>query len=326
MLFLIVLVFLLNLSFSLEADHHRLIILGAGPAGLTAGIYAGRSQLKPLIISSREQASMLRHAGLENWPGLEHVEGEKLLADMQAHAEGSGCLIKMGHVTKINVLTRPFSITLSDKTTYTCDALIVAAGLRPLSLSCFDELNWDGGIGACAICDGPRYKDKPVIVIGSGFLALKNALFLRKYTNNVIVLNEKDKFDALGELVHQVQITDGISVYTNHTVTGLYYADDASVCKGVSVFNGVVGEQSIFRADGIFVSVGFEGHRNLFEGQLPLDNEGKIICDSVGRTAVDGVFVAGMASNFPYWQAIVCAGAGCVAALEAEKYLSKIPA
>ena len=314
-----------------ETKHHRLLILGSGPAGYTAAVYAARANLKPVVITGIEQGGQLMTTtDVDNWPGdAQGVQGPELMERMRQHAERFGTQIVFDHINKAELQQRPFRLT-GDNAVYTCDALIIATGASAMYLGIPSEEAFRGrGVSACATCDGFFYRNQPVAVIGGGNTAVEEALYLSNIASHVTVVHRRDKFksekilaDHLMERVKSGKVTIEWN-YTLDEVLG-----DAKGANGIRVKSVKDGSTKDIAVQGVFVAIGHKPNTSLFEGQLEM-NGGylKVKSGSGGNataTSISGVFAAGDVADHVYRQAITSAGSGCMAALDAEKYLDNL--
>ena len=303
----------------MTTKHAKLLILGSGPAGYTAAVYAARANLNPVLVTGMQQGGQLTTTDeIENWPGeYEHTTGTGLMDKMLKHAEKFNTEIVFDHINKVDLSKRPF----------TCDALIIATGASAKYLGLPSEEAFKGrGVSACATCDGFFYRNKPVVVVGGGNTAVEEALYLANIASEVHLVHRRDSFRAekilLGRL--QKRVEEGkIVLHTNRTVDEVL-GDNAGV-TGVRVISTLNGEKEEIKVDGFFVAIGHAPNTAIFEGQLELDN-GYIKVKSglegnATATSVEGVFAAGDVMDHNYRQAITSAGTGCMAALDAERFL-----
>ncbi len=314
-----------------ETKHHRLLILGSGPAGYTAAVYAARANLKPVVITGIEQGGQLMTTtDVDNWPGdAQGVQGPELMERMRQHAERFGTQMIFDHINKAELQQRPFRLT-GDNAVYTCDALIIATGASAMYLGMPSEEAFRGrGVSACATCDGFFYRNQPVAVIGGGNTAVEEALYLSNIASHVTVVHRRDKFksekilaDHLMERVNSGKVT----IEWNHTLDEVL--GDAKGANGIRVKSVKDGSTKDIAVQGVFVAIGHKPNTSLFEGQLEM-NGGylKVKSGSSGNataTSISGVFAAGDVADHVYRQAITSAGSGCMAALDAEKYLDNL--
>ncbi|PPC90037.1 MAG: thioredoxin-disulfide reductase [Methylobacter sp.] len=314
-----------------DAKHCRLLILGSGPAGYTAAIYAARANLNPVIITGLQQGGQLTTTtDVDNWPGdVEGLQGPDLMVRMQQHAERFNTEIIFDHIHTADLSHKPFTLT-GDSGTYTCDAMIIATGASARYLGLDSEEAFKGrGVSACATCDGFFYKNKPVAVIGGGNTAVEEALYLSNIASKVTVVHRRDKFRSekiLSDKLLQKANSGNVEIQWNHTLDEVL-GDDMGV-TGVRIKNAENGSTQDIDVHGVFIAIGHTPNTGIFEGQLEMDH-GYIKVNSglngnVTATSVEGVFAAGDVMDSVYKQAITSAGAGCMAALDAEKYLDEL--
>ena len=315
----------------MDEKHSPLLILGSGPAGYTAALYASRANLKPTLITGIELGGQLTTTtDVENWPGdPEGLQGPDLMERMKSHVEKFKTSIIFDHIKSADLSKRPFELT-GDNTIYTCDALIIATGASAKYLGLESEKTYLGkGVSACATCDGFFYKNQEVVVIGGGNTAVEEALYLSNIASKVTLVHRRDKLRAEAMLVDKLnnKIDEGkIEVVWDSTleeVTG-----DQTKVEGVVLNNKKSSEKLNIDCSGVFIAIGHQPNTKLFQEFLEMDDSGyiKIKTGSSGNstlTSVDGVFAAGDVSDSIYRQAITSAGSGCMAALDAEKFLDK---
>jgi len=315
----------------MDEKHSPLLILGSGPAGYTAALYASRANLKPTLITGIELGGQLTTTtDVENWPGdPEGLQGPDLMERMKSHVEKFNTSIIFDHIKSADLSKRPFELT-GDNTIYTCDALIIATGASAKYLGLESEKTYLGkGVSACATCDGFFYKNQEVVVIGGGNTAVEEALYLSNIASKVTLVHRRDKLRAEAMLVDKLnnKIDEGkIEVVWDSTleeVTG-----DQTKVEGVVLNNKKSSEKLNIDCSGVFIAIGHQPNTKLFQEFLEMDDSGyiKIKTGSSGNstlTSVDGVFAAGDVSDSIYRQAITSAGSGCMAALDAEKFLDK---
>lgn len=313
------------------SNHHRLIILGSGPAGYSAAVYAARANLKPVIITGLQVGGQLTTTTeVDNWPGDAHgLTGNGLMDRMKAHAERFGTELIYDHINQVDLQNRPFTLT-GDNGTYTCDALIIATGATAQYLGLDSEQKFMGqGVSACATCDGFFYKNQKVVVIGGGNTAVEEALYLSNIASEVTLIHRRDSLRS--EKILQDQLFEkanngNVKIEWNHQVKEVI-GDDMGV-TGVIIESTVDGSTKKIDAMGMFVAIGHKPNTGLFEGQLTM-KDGYIVVNSglngnATATSVEGVFAAGDVADHIYRQAITSAGTGCMAALDAEKYLDAL--
>lgn len=302
----------------------KLIIIGSGPAGLTAAIYASRAELKPLIIEGQKPGGQLMGTSyVENWPGEKSILGPDLMIKMREHAEAFGSRFEAGNVTKVDLAKKPFKLWTSlDKEIHT-DAIIIATGANPKKLNAAgEEKYWGKGVTTCAVCDGAFYRDQPVVIIGGGDTAMEDASFMTKFTNNITIIHILSEFTASKAMQKRVLDNPNIKIIYNSTVTE--FKGNENKVKSVVVTNQTTKEQKELPAEAAFIAIGQNPGTDIFKDQLELNNYGYLILHDKTKTSVEGVFAAGDVADYRYRQAITSAGAGCMAALDAEKYLSSI--
>jgi len=311
--------------------HSRLIILGSGPAGYTAAVYAARANLKPLLITGLAQGGQLMTTtDVDNWPAdADGVQGPDLMARFQKHAERFNTEILFDHIHTAKLKEKPFTL-LGDSGTYTCDALIIATGATAKYLGLPSEEAFSGrGVSACATCDGFFYKGQDVAVIGGGNTAVEEALYLANIAKKVTLVHRRDKFRAekimIDKLMEKVK-AGSIVLETDSTLDEVL--GDKSGVTGMRVKHVKTGATKDIALSGVFIAIGHKPNTELFAGQLEMDN-GYLItqCGRMGnatQTSLPGVFAAGDVQDQIYKQAVTSAGTGCMAALDAEKYLDNL--
>ncbi len=311
-----------------EVKHSRLIILGSGPAGYTAAVYAARANLKPVVITGIQPGGQLTTTTeVDNWPGdVEGLTGPALMTRMQQHAERFDTEIVYDHIHTAELQQRPFTLK-GDSGTYTCDALIIATGASAQYLGMSSEEAFMGkGVSACATCDGFFYRNQVVCVVGGGNTAVEEALYLANIAKEVHLIHRRDKLRS--EKILQDKLFDkaengNVRLHWNTTLDEVL--GDASGGTGGRLKNTIDGSTSELSLAGVFIAIGHKPNTDLFQGQLEMrDGYLRIHGGSEGnatQTSIEGVFAAGDVADHVYRQAITSAGAGCMAALDAEKYL-----
>jgi thioredoxin reductase (NADPH) len=316
-----------------DPKHCRLLILGSGPAGYTAAVYAARANLSPVLVTGLEQGGQLMTTTeVDNWPGDDAgVQGPDLMERMRRHAERFATEIVFDHVNKVDLSQRPFVLT-GDGGTYTCDALVVATGASARYLGLPSEQHFRGkGVSACATCDGFFYRNQKVAVIGGGNTAVEEALYLSNIAAEVTLVHRRDALRA--EKILQAQLlekarTGNVRIEWNHTLDEVL--GDASGVTGMRIRNVKDDSTKDVELQGVFIAIGHQPNTQIFEGQLDMAGGYiKVKSGSEGNataTSVPGVFAAGDVMDHVYRQAITSAGTGCMAALDAEKYLDALAA
>jgi thioredoxin reductase (NADPH) len=315
-----------------ENRHCRLLILGSGPAGYTAAIYATRANLNPVLITGIEQGGQLMTTtDVENWPGgIEGLQGPALMDEMRQHAERFNSEIIFDHINKVDLNQRPFWLQ-GDSGTYTCDALIICTGASAQYLGLASEEAFKGkGVSACATCDGFFYREKPVAVIGGGNTAVEEALYLSNIASHVTLVHRRDALRAekiLQDRLFQREKEGKVSIEWDHVLDEVL-GDDSGV-TGLRVKNVKDGSTKDLQADGVFIAIGHKPNTALFEGQLEMHKGGYLKVKSgvegdATACSIAGVFAAGDVGDHIYRQAVTSAGSGCMAALDAERYLDAL--
>ena len=311
--------------------HEKLIILGSGPAGYSAAVYAARANLKPVMVTGMEVGGQLTTTTeVDNWPGDAHdLTGPALMERMKAHAERFGTELVYDHVNAVNLNVRPFELT-GNNGNYTCDALIISTGASAQYLGLESETKFRGlGVSACATCDGFFYKDQKVAVIGGGNTAVEEALYLSNIAAEVTLVHRRDSLRSekiLQDKLFEKAKNGNVKIEWNHSVKEVV-GDDMGV-NGVVIESMIDGSTKQLDVFGMFVAIGHKPNTDLFKGQLEM-KDGYLIVNSglngnATQTSIEGVFAAGDVADHVYRQAITSAGTGCMAALDAEKYLDAI--
>ena len=317
---------------NIETTHHRLIILGSGPAGYTAAIYAARANLNPTLLTGMEQGGQLTTTtDVDNWPGgIEGLQGPKLMEDLKLHAERLDVNIIFDSAVNVTCQDRPFHIK-GDFNHYTCDALIIATGASARYLGLPSEKAFMGkGVSACATCDGFFYRNKKVIVVGGGNTAVEEALYLANIASHVTLIHRRDQLRAekmLSDRIIERSKTGNVTLCWDHVLDEVL-GDDSGV-TGARLKHAKTGDTQLIDTDGVFIAIGHDPNTSLFKGQLKMDDQGYLLITSGGKgnateTSTAGIFAAGDVSDPIYRQAITSAGSGCMAALDAEKYLDEL--
>jgi thioredoxin reductase (NADPH) len=308
------------------STRRQVLIIGSGPAGLTAAIYAARANLAPLVIEGYEAGGQLMLTSLvENWPGYrDGIMGPALMEELRLQAARFGAEIVQGQVSAVDLGPRPFTVR-TDEAEYAADALIVATGASARWLGLPSEKALVGrGVSSCATCDGAFFKDQPIAVVGGGDTALEEALFLTRFASEVTVVHRRDKLRASKIMQDKAHANPKIRFAWNSVVEEIADAAKGEV-TGITLRSLTTGERAELPVHGVFVAIGHTPNTGLFANQLEMNPSGYILTHSGTRTSVPGVFAAGDVQDHVYRQAITAAGSGCMAAMDAEKYLEGVP-
>lgn len=314
-----------------DTKHCRLLILGSGPAGYTAAVYAARANLEPVLVTGMQQGGQLTTTtDVDNWPGdNDGVQGPELMQRMEAHAKRFNTEIIFDHINEVNVKERPFTLK-GDMGTYTCDALIICTGASAQYLGLPSEEAFSGrGVSACATCDGFFYKGKKVAVVGGGNTAVEEALYLSNIASEVTLVHRRDSLRSekilQDHLMEKVE-NGNINIEWNHTVDEVL-GDDAGV-TALRIKSTQDDSTKELDVHGVFIAIGHKPNTDIFEGQLDMNNGYlKVQSGTEGnatQTSVEGVFAAGDVADHIYRQAVTSAGSGCMAALDAERFLDNL--
>jgi thioredoxin reductase (NADPH) len=309
-----------------KTTHAKVVIVGSGPAGYTAAIYAARAMLEPILIQGVQPGGQMTiTTDVENYPGFADViQGPWLMEQMQAQAEHVGTRIVSDHVNKVELGQRPFRLVCDSGDIYLADALIIATGAQARWLDLPSEQKFKGyGVSACATCDGFFYRNKEVVVIGGGNTAVEEALFLTNFASKVTIVHRRDAFRAEKILQDRLFKNPKIEVIWDTVLDDVIGSDNPLKVSGVRLKNVKTGAITERRVDGIFIAIGHQPASELFVGQVQMKPTGYIITSGNSTaTSVAGVFAAGDVTDDIYRQAVTAAGQGCMAALEAEKFLA----
>jgi thioredoxin reductase (NADPH) len=304
----------------------RLLILGSGPAGLSAAIYGARAGLAPIVVQGLQPGGQLTiTTDVENYPGFRDViQGPWLMEEMQAQAEHVGTQMMYDQIVEVDLSKRPFRLTGDGGTEYFADALVIATGAQAKWLGLESEILLQGkGVSACATCDGFFYRGKKVVVIGGGNTAVEEALYLTNHSHDVTLIHRRDSFRAEKILQDRLFAHPNIKVLWNKAVDRFVGGGDPEGLVGVDLIDTVTGEKSHIATDGAFVAIGHKPATELFEGILPMDEGYLLVEKGTSRTSIPGVFAAGDVTDKIYRQAVTAAGMGCMAALDAERFLAE---
>ncbi|RPI56611.1 MAG: thioredoxin-disulfide reductase [Acidobacteria bacterium] len=309
------------------SPHRNVIVIGSGPAGLTAAVYAARANLKPLLIEGLEAGGQLMMTTMvDNYPGFrDGIMGPDLMADMRAQAERFGTEFLQGHVTKVEANRCPIKVEVSDQVIYS-ESLIIATGASARLLGLPAERTLMGhGVSTCATCDGFFFKGKPIAVVGGGDSAMEEALFLTKFASKVTVVHRRDTLRASKIMQDKAFANPKIEFAWNSEVEDVLDVNKG-VVTAIVLRDAVTGVRTELPVEGVFVAIGHTPNTQLFKGQLETDANGYIVTTHGTRTSIPGVFAAGDVQDHIYRQAITAAGSGCMAAIDAERYLDRVPA
>ena len=313
-----------------EVQHHRLVILGSGPAGYTAALYAAQANLKPVVITGMVAGGQLTTTtDVDNWPGdIEGLQGPDLMERMKNHAERFETNVIFDHINQVDLNRRPFQLN-GESAAYTCDALIIATGASAQYLGLASEEAFMGkGVSACATCDGFFYRNKPVAVIGGGNTAVEEALYLSNICSHVTLVHRRDTLRA--EKILQKKLFERVdagkvTIAWDHLLDEVL-GDDMGV-TGINIKHAQNGELENLKVDGVFIAIGHIPNSEIFQSQLEMKNGYVVVNTGLGgnatETSVPGVFAAGDIADQIYRQAVTSAGFGCMAALDAEKFLDE---
>ena len=304
---------------------YETIILGSGPAGLTAAIYAARSCSCPLMIHGLQPGGQLTTTtAVDNFPGFpEGIDGPDLMENMKLQAEHFGANFLEGEVTRVDLQERPFRIWIGDDL-YRCMSLIITTGASPKLLDLGNEESLYGrGVSVCATCDGFFYRDREVVVVGGGDTAVEEAVFLTRFAKKVTVIHRRDTLRAVPVLANRALTNKAISFKWDSEVTEIL--SDTSGVTGIRIKNLKTEKVSELTCDGVFIAIGHQPNTSLFVDQLEMDNEGYILTKNGTETNISGVFAAGDVQDKQFRQAVTAAGTGCMAAIQAERFLDDLP-
>ncbi|MBT5899966.1 MAG: thioredoxin-disulfide reductase [Candidatus Pelagibacter sp.] len=310
-----------------KESHSKVLIIGSGPAGYTAAIYAARAMLKPILISGMEPGGQLTTTtDVENYPGFSDViQGPWLMEEMRKQAKAVGTIFKNDMIKEVNFSNNPFTLIGESGTAYTADSVIISTGAQARWLNLESETKFRGfGVSACATCDGFFYKDKEVMVVGGGNAAVEEALFLTKFASKVTLVHRRDSLRAEKLLQQKILSHPKIDIIWDSAIKEILGTDNPKGVTGVLLENTKDKSTKQLDTHGVFVAIGHDPATKIFKDQINMDAEGYILTDSDStKTNIKGVFAAGDVKDKTYRQAVTAAGMGCMAALEAEKLLSE---
>ena len=302
------------------------LIIGSGPAGYSAAIYAARADMKPVVIQGLQPGGQLTTTtDVDNYPGYKNgITGPEMMEDFKAQAERFGTDTRWGMVTKVDLSKRPFKVEVDEKDTILAETVIIATGASAKWLGMEDEIRLNGyGVSACATCDGFFYKGKEVVVVGAGDTAAEEATYLAKMCTKVTMLVRRDEMRASKAMQHRVFNTPNLEVLFNHETKSINGEQGPVGVESVTAINNKSKEETIIPASGFFVAIGHKPNSDLFKGQLEMDDAGYLLIEAgTSKTKIHGVFAAGDIADHVYRQAVTSAGTGCMAALDAERFLA----
>ncbi|HIK62619.1 MAG TPA: thioredoxin-disulfide reductase [Flavobacteriales bacterium] len=308
-----------------EIEKIECLIIGSGPAGYTAAIYAARADMHPVVIQGLQPGGQLTSTtDVDNYPGYKDgITGPEMMEDFKAQAERFGTDTRWGMVTKVDFSKRPFKVEIDDNTNVLAQTVIIATGASAKWLGMEDEKRLSGyGVSACATCDGFFYKGQDVVVVGAGDTAAEEATYLAKMCNKVTMLVRKDEMRASKAMQYRVFNTPNLEVLFNHETKSI---NGEKGVESVTAYNNQTNEETTIPVTGFFVAIGHKPNTNLFKGQLDMDENGYIIIEAgTSKTKIPGVFASGDVADHVYRQAVTSAGTGCMAALDAERFLSSL--
>jgi len=312
------------------SNHHKVIVIGSGPAGFTAALYTGRANLDPIIFEGHQPGGQLMiTTEVENYPGFEHgIQGPELMDVMrkQVHRFGAKSIYKF--ITKVDFSEKPFKMWTDDNELYTSDTVIVATGAAAKLLGLESEKKFMGfGVSACATCDGFFFRNQRVIVVGGGDTAMEEANYLTRHASEVTIIHRRDTFRASKIMYDRAKANPKIKFMTDTVIDEVYGTEEEfkKVVQGVKLRNLKTNEVTDFPVEGVFVAIGHQPNTGIFKGILDMDETGYLITKkSTSETNIPGVFACGDAQDSYYRQAITAAGTGCMAAIDAERYLEAI--
>jgi thioredoxin reductase (NADPH) len=305
-------------------ENHKIVIIGSGPAGLTAGLYTGRAQLQPLIFEGSLPGGQLTGTTyIENWPGTASILGPKLIADMKEHAKQFGAQLIRESIERVDFLNHPFTLVSNRNRTVRAESVIIATGATPRRLGCPGESEyWGKGVTTCAVCDGAFYRDKRVLIVGGGDTAMEDASFMTNFTSDITIVHIHDKLTASIPMQQRIIGNPAIKIIYESTVTAI--EGNGAHVTHATITDKKSGAETKLAFDAIFVAVGLTPNTSLFKGQIDLNPQGYITYTKNTQTSVPGIFAAGDVADQRYRQAITSAGSGCMAALDAERFLKQM--
>ncbi len=302
---------------------YDVVVIGSGPAGLTAGIYAARAGLKVVVIEGPQPGGQLMTTTkVENWPGEVSIDGPELMIKMREQAAHCGAEFMSESVTSVDFSKRPFSITTESSKNLSARAVLVATGAKSKRLGCpGEDAYWAKGVSTCATCDGPFFRGKDIVIVGGGNTAMTEAEHMSHIASSVTIVHILDQLTSNDPIKDKVVASPNVSILYNSTVTEI--TGNEHHVTGVTITNQKNGQVIKKDVHGVFIAIGFNPNTGLFKGQLAMDQYGYLTVHDHTKTSVEGVFAAGDVSDYRYRQAVTSAGVGCMAALDIQSFLSK---
>lgn len=307
----------------MSKEPRKVIIIGSGPAGLTAGIYAARSHLSPLIIDGPTPGGQLMGTTfVENWPGEKSIMGPTLMQNMREHAQHTGCEFLSEKITVSNFSQSPFIVYTHKKKELHAHSIIIATGATPKKLNVpGEDMYWGKGVTSCVVCDGTLYKNLPVIIVGGGDTAMEDASFMTKFTDDITLIQIKNTLTATPVMQKRILDNPKIKIIYNSTITEI--KGNGEKIQEIVIQDQKGQKNKLLPARAVFIAIGLSPNTDPFKGQLLLNEHGYLQLNNETQTSVEGIFGAGDIADPHYRQAITAAGAGCMAAMDAERYLNK---
>ena len=309
-----------------STKHTKVLILGSGPAGYTAAIYAARAMLKPILVHGAQPGGQLTATtDVENYPGYSKIiQGPWLMEEMKGQAESVGTQMIQDHINKVDLSKKPFTAVGDSSQVYTADSIIISTGAQARWLNLKSEQNFRGfGVSACATCDGFFFKDKEVAVVGGGNAAVEEAMFLTKFASKVKLIHRRNELRAEKMLQEKLKANKKIEIIWDSVVDEVLGTNEPKSVNGIKIKNTKDSKIKELKVDGLFIAIGHDPATSLFKNQLKMDKEGYLMTEPDStKTNIPGVFAAGDVKDKIFRQAVTAAGLGCMSALEAEKYLT----